>query len=181
MNMNQIKLIIFDIDGTIAEYKTGVLLPTVRKWFKTNIGEYHIAFATNQGGVGLRYWMERDSFGNPEEYPTKGDIEKHMQKVIHQLPKQLHTYLGRNWSVCFRYQSKKGTWSPVPQGCAHLSTWKQENRKPNPGMLLDAIKKRHVRVAQVLMVGNSIDDELAAENAGIFFVGADDFFERREV
>ncbi|GAB5494515.1 MAG: hypothetical protein Phog2KO_47300 [Phototrophicaceae bacterium] len=53
---SQYDLIIFDMDGTLSDWKTGKLLPNVKAWFDAQPPDRKFALATNQGGVGLRYW-----------------------------------------------------------------------------------------------------------------------------
>jgi FMN phosphatase YigB (HAD superfamily) len=63
MDTTNYDLIIFDQDGTLAEFKTGVILPGVREWFDEWRTLPHderprLALASNQGGVGLRRWAD---------------------------------------------------------------------------------------------------------------------------
>lgn len=77
-----LKLIIFDVDGTLAERVGDALLPGVFAWFAAHGQEYKIALATNQGGVGLRYWMETDGFGEPGKYPDEQSIWAQLGKIV---------------------------------------------------------------------------------------------------
>jgi phosphoglycolate phosphatase-like HAD superfamily hydrolase len=59
-----IKLVIFDVDGTLAEAYRLKLLSGVEDFFNLvlagNCSESpRVALATNQGGVGMRCWMEK--------------------------------------------------------------------------------------------------------------------------
>jgi D-glycero-D-manno-heptose 1,7-bisphosphate phosphatase len=49
-------------------------------------------------------------------------------------------------------------------------------RKPNPGMLLQAVADFHITPQQAFFVGDKDTDHQAAENAGMDFFWADDFF-----
>ena len=104
--MKQYDLYIFDVDGTIAERDATELLPGVAEWFANN--QTAVAFATNQGGVGLRYWMETAGFGEPSKYPTAKAVQERLESIA--------KYLGVKWAniyYSFAYQSKSSdNWSP---------------------------------------------------------------------
>jgi HAD superfamily hydrolase (TIGR01662 family) len=52
-------------------------------------------------------------------------------------------------------------------------------RKPNPGMLFTAMSDFEIaNVQDALYVGDRMEDERAAQNAGVHFLGADAFFEQ---
>ncbi len=55
--------------------------------------------------------------------------------------------------------------------CPHSPTNKNEQgcfcRKPNPGMLLKAVKDHNIPLSSSIMVGDNISDMIAAKNAGI--------------
>lgn len=48
---------------------------------------------------------------------------------------------------------------------------KEENfmRKPNPGMIIKAIKKHNIDIQKSFMIGDSLEDKIAANRAGIKF------------
>lgn len=165
------KLIIFDLDGTLAE-RQGDILPGVREWFANHKELHNFAIATNQGGVGLRYWMEKDGFGDPSKYPTEDEVWAHLARVCGQLDDQMRCF------VSFAYQAKSGNWSPVPDRGIDPEQWKRDSRKPAPGMLLDAMRSYDATVSKTLMVGDSEEDQQAAQAAGCAFQWAKDFFSR---
>lgn len=168
------RLIIFDVDGTLADFQSGVLLPGVTEWFAAHGQEQIVALVSNQGGVGLRLWMETNKFGQPEQYPTEEQARNHIAAVQAQLPVSTRAYL------CFAYQSKKsGQWSPLPDGTSENDPeWNPQYRKPRPGMLLQAVREAGCSRDTALMVGDSEEDRLAAESAGITFEWAATFFGR---
>lgn len=49
-------------------------------------------------------------------------------------------------------------------------------RKPQPGMLLDIMKRFDMPAAETIMVGNADTDRQAANAAGVEFVWAEEFF-----
>ncbi|MCB0080218.1 MAG: HAD hydrolase-like protein [Caldilineaceae bacterium] len=166
------KLLIFDVDGTLADMKTGELLPGVAEFFEMMPEwEERYAIATNQGGVALRYWMETDGFGEPAVFPTEEAARAHVDGVVGKIGREFDVH------ICFAYQSKRtGKWAPMPSSGPE---WEAENRKPNPGMLLAAMEAAGVTYGRdVLMIGDGDEDELAALRAGVTFVHADVFFER---
>lgn len=187
MDTTNYDLIIFDLDGTLAEFKTGVILPGVRKWF----GEWRtlprderprLALASNQGGIGLRYWMESEDFGNPSNYPTQQQVAEHVAKVMQGIGLRERDMMNY---MCFAYQSKRtGMWSPIPHDVVMsknprlINRWRDSHRKPNPGMLRDAVEDARARPAWTLMVGDWEEDAIAASAADVTFVWADEFFGR---
>ena len=50
--------------------------------------------------------------------------------------------------------------------CPHLPDAECPNRKPNPGMLLEAAKEFDIDLSQSVMIGDNITDVEAGENAG---------------
>lgn len=195
--LSEYKLIIFDLDGTLADRDSGELLPRVKDFFAgaNMLGdEFQYAIATNQGGVGMRYWMESEGFGNPEKYPTEADIVARINQVVSAInepfvSKPLKDSLAFGFAasfmvyICYRYESSKGKWSPFPkeairEGNVVDPKWIRFNRKPDPGMLLAAMDDVKVLPVNTLMVGDRPEDEEAAKNANCDFMWADEFFGR---
>lgn len=168
------KLYIFDLDGTLAGFDSDKLLPGVKEWFETRPSDCELSLASNQGGVGLRHWMESGGFGHPEELPTEQDVWARLNKITGLLGRKLVGVY-----VCFAYQSKKsGQWAPPPIDCDSLPQWDQRSRKPEPGMLERAMFDADVTPAETLMVGDSEEDQIAAARAGCDFAWAHEFFGR---
>lgn len=165
--MKQYDLYIFDVDGTIAERDTTDLLPGVTEWFAGN--QTAVAFATNQGGVGLRYWMEAGGFGEPEKYPTEEQVMKRLRSIADRV-----SVSPLNIYACFAYQSKSsGKWAPSENDGLF---WEHAWRKPEPWMLIHAMEMAGAESA--VMIGDSDEDEAAARAAGIDFIHANEFFGR---
>lgn len=174
-----LKLIVFDVDGTLAETYTIKLLPRVRDFFHLvcKAGCRHspaLALATNQGGVGMRYWMEQHGFGNPARFPAQQDVEQRLHNLVARLGADplLSVYAS------YRYQNQSGEWAPVPPGQEANPRWLEGWRKPQPGMLLQAMADAGVTAHQTLFVGDSADDQAAAQAAGCAFEWAKGFFAR---
>lgn len=169
-------LILFDLDGTLSGYKSTDLLPGVAEWFELHRDHQKVAICTNQGGVGLRRWMETGNFGEPAKYPDEFEAYEHIYAVLKQIggvDRKVPFY------VCFAYQSQKtGQWAPVDAAQQNLPMWRQDRRKPASGMLLDAMKDAGALPEHTLMVGDGDEDEQAAAAAGCAFQRADAFFGR---
>lgn len=164
---------IFDLDGTLADRATGRLLPGVARRFAAKPPAAW-AIATNQGGVGLRRWMERHGFGEPDEFPTQEEVEERLSQVVESIGKE-----PVGVAVAFSYQARSGEWSPVPPEGEGDERWQQEWRKPAPGMLLHLMQMSEISDPEdVLMVGDSKADMEAAAAAGCRFQWADEYFER---
>lgn len=178
------KLIIFDFDGTLINWKSDHILPGVKEYFAAHqqCADTCFAIATNQGGVGLRHWMEQGKFGEPENYPDETVVYKRLMNFFRRL------YGGDVfWNdvyISFAYRSKKSgdvspnpfTWSRPPNGwqASHQIMW----RKPS-GIMLDKIMVAHnAHPDDTLMVGDRTEDRGAAHDVGCWFLEADRFFGR---
>lgn len=153
---SHVKLVIFDVDGTLVTTKSGATFrKTADDWqwipgrletCKSLVG-VSIALATNQGGV---------AFGYLDEAAMNWELAKTANAIAPYVP-------------CFRCYTH-------PE--ASLAFYREEDtrRKPGPGMILEA--QEHFRVGPIhtLMVGDRPEDEQAAQNAGVAFMWADEFF-----
>jgi HAD superfamily hydrolase (TIGR01662 family) len=178
-----VELVIFDLDGTLAEVYTLRLLPRVQDFFRLVFQAGcpqppRVAIATNQGGVGMRYWMEKAGFGKPEAYPTREEIEERVRRIVSALTGQDPDGISLPVYASYRYQSRQGKWAPVPPEEAGAPGWSMEWRKPQPGMLLQAIQDAGAHPERTLFVGDSEEDRRAAQGAGCAFAWAKDFFSR---
>lgn len=185
-------LILLDVDDTLVEafgirFKKNVIarLESLPK-------STQLALVTNQGGVTLRYWMESEGFGEPKKYPTYDDINNRLLEITKRI--QGRTGLPVKIYKSLAYCTKKGKWSPTPfdhvlenpalmeQLGDELREFRHDWHKPEPGMVLQAIKDHKVEPGRVLVVGNSDEDRAAAEAASrvlgqpVAFAWADDFF-----
>lgn len=172
-------LYIFDVNGTLADRDTANILPGVREWFAAvDWATTRVAFATNQGGVGLRYWMESAGFGDPSQYPTEEQVRRRISTIEQELVPPTQE-LNSEIYVCFAYQSRSsGKWSPAPPGYEGRPEWSPAWRKPAPGMLLQAMHDVGANASNTVFVGDSDEDLQAALEANISFHWADDFFGR---
>jgi D-glycero-D-manno-heptose 1,7-bisphosphate phosphatase len=151
------RLIIFDVDGTLVKTKSGA---TFRKnaedwqWLEGRQPRLHelvregkkLAVATNQGGV---------AFGYLDPLSIRHELMVMAKE-------------GRIAAVemCFTH----------PQ--ATLPQYREDSprRKPGPAMLESIIQASGEPKEKVLMVGDRGEDREAAENAGVAFMWAHEFF-----
>lgn len=177
-SQDQFSLVIFDLDGTLAPMDADTLYPDAAAWFEQNRNHRNPLWmiATNQGGIGLRYWMEHDGFGDPTKYPTLETFEARLEKLFPFIPKGEYKF----WILmCTRYQSKtSGKWCPVPEWGKGFAMWREDWRKPAPGMLEHAMQANGFEPEETLMVGDSEEDMQAAVAANCAFMWANDFFGR---
>jgi histidinol phosphatase-like enzyme len=179
LERGMIELIVFDVDGTLAKIYTLKILPGVQEFFDLLYRSGceprpKVAIATNQGGVGLRYWMEQNNFGHPDKYPSEESIDARICGLLQALgaDPDLPVY------VAFRYKNLLGQWSPVPAGKEDAPRWNPTWRKPSAGMLLQAMQDAGTVPLHTLFVGDRKDDRNAALAAGCKFEWASDFFSR---
>ena len=170
-------LIIFDVDGTLAEKYILTLLPGVAHFFRLAQSvdcpdRPKLAIATNQGGVGMRWWKEHTGQKDFSRYPTKAEIDQRMQALVRLLGGGIPYY------AAFRFRSRTNHWTPPPPGTETDPRWSESWRKPNPGMLQAAMASAGAVPQQTLFVGDSPDDESAARAAGCAFAWAAEFFAR---
>ena len=156
-----------DFDGTIRHSKTGkfinhpddiILFPDVEEkiWDYRNNG-YLIFGFTNQGGV---------AFG----YKTVDDVKKENQRTIDLFSKDPFHIV----QASFAHEKGRET----------NFKYRSLLRKPNYGMLVVCEVKAqelgfNVDWDNSVFVGDRDDDKFCAKNAGIEFISADDFFNRK--
>lgn len=170
------KLYVFDVDGTLVERYGLEPLPGVREWFeKWDAGEMpgvRVAFATNQGGVGCRRNVLSGIWdGDADKYPTQEQVESRLESLATRLAPNRADEILKLAAYYYPagYPLRKDT--PNMQR-EHGPEW----RKPNPGMILEAMRLYRSRPSDTVMVGDSGDDRVAADNAGVRFIEAGEFF-----
>ena len=170
-----VKMVIFDLDGTIAKPFGCELLPNVADWFAEWRGmadRPEVAIATNQGGVAFRFHA-LDVFPDTAwKYPVQADVENRLT--------DLTAVLGIDPSlvyVSFAYQLGPGQWVETPIESVSDPRWNRNWRKPNPGMVEKAMADNRLQPNQVIMVGDQDTDKAAAIAAGVPFAWASHFFQ----
>ena len=170
----------FDVDGTLCLSNTSdALHPTAVLWLQKHKPQ-RVALCSNQGGVGLRYWMEPregyEGFGHDTwpKLPTEEDVGKRLRGLAEQIEEITGGYV--KWYASFAYQSGKGNWSPTPTGKEDSPAWSRGWRKPAAGMLLQAMADYWATAEECIFVGDQESDQKAAEAAGVTFFDADNLF-----
>lgn len=185
-------LIIFDVDGTLADRASGQLLSGRREFFLRLFAECpldsrpQVVLASNQGGVGFRHWMkatrpawfEEMSKAEQQErldtYPGEDRAVARLSEVATAI-----ATLTQQWPamyISFAYQFKSGGWADPPADVESDLRWSHDWRKPLPGMLRQAMTDTGVLPHHTLMVGDRDEDAEAAKAAGCNFTWTDEFF-----
>jgi D-glycero-D-manno-heptose 1,7-bisphosphate phosphatase len=169
-NLLKYRLAIFDIDGTLTEIKPAVREIQPRLVTPNHLGEQQpipgvveklatvqtsgisLALATNRGGVAFGYTTLEQARALAQEAADLCQIS------------HARIYL------CPYHAKARG-----PRASREFAR-ADDCRKPNPGMLLQAIEDHQVRPEQAFFVGDMDSDRQAAENAGIDFFWAAEFF-----
>ncbi len=156
--MKHYKLIIFDVDGTLVQTKSGATfrktasdwqwLPgRLEKLEQLKVQGIKLALATNQGGV---------AFGLLDYHEMRSELER------------LRVEMQADYlAICFTH----------PKATRDEYRMDSPRRKPGPGMLQDAMNALSIASEDTLMVGDREEDARAALNAGVDFAWADRFFE----
>jgi len=171
-DLQDVKLAIFDIDGTLTEIKPEVLARHLDMVTPNHLGEQQpmpgvverlaelrhtgvkFALATNRGGVAWGY----NSLEESEEVAREAA--------------ELCGIPDTPIFLCPYHAKARGPKAVAEYAADH------ECRKPNPGMLFQAIEDAGVGPQETIYVGDMDTDEEAAENAGVMFYWAEDFFKR---
>lgn len=89
---------------------------------------------------------------------------------------------GRMATVMLANMAREATGRPWPADvllhCPHLPTESCACRKPQPGMLVQLMRRYEVPPERTLFVGNADTDRLAAQRVGCTFAWENDFFPR---
>ena len=169
------ELIIFDLDGTLAKAFSDELLPGVAEWFaywrKYPTWAPKVAIATNQGGVAYRLHKLEAGAEDADKFPTKAMVDNRVYGIAAELgidPNLIH--------ISYAYQFSQGYWVDTPIQYVRDPRWAPNWRKPNPGMLQQALRDTETEPGKALMIGDQDSDREAAVAAGIPFQTAVQFF-----
>ncbi len=156
-----LNLYIFDIDGTLTTTKSGATfrataddwqwLPgRLEKLLELRAQGVQIALATNQAGVA---------------FPWSKYSEAQIQAQIDIVAATVSAcYVG----VCYS--------TPNPKALPEYHNPNDERRKPNPGLLIEAMHYCGVSAQETLFIGDMESDEQAAQTAGCHYATAEGFF-----
>lgn len=167
------RLVIFDVDGTLVRPFTDELRPGVADWFdawRFMEARPLLALASNQGGVGLR--LHRERMGQDMgEYPTQAETEVRLERVARRLWIRPSLVF-----ISFAYQFGPGRWTETPMSAVGDVRWGRNWRMPNPGMLLAAMATARATPLETLAVGGETLQG-AARRCGVGFAWNGRFFE----
>jgi len=158
-DLTNIKLVIFDCDGTLTVTKSGA---TFRKsahdwqWMPGRLEKLHqlkeqgicMAIATNQGGVAFGYF-------------TQSDILRELMAMA-----RIAGVAKGGLYICYTH----------PNASIEQYRAVDSRRKPAPGMLLEAMRDFEASPEETLYVGDRPEDAEAARAAGVSFCEAESFF-----
>jgi D,D-heptose 1,7-bisphosphate phosphatase len=151
--VNKNKAFLLDRDGVINEDKGYVyrikdfkILKGVIKGIKyLNKNKYIVCVVTNQSGIGKGLYSENDL----------NRLHKHLQHKLNKMGAHID-----NFYFCPFHET---------QG---IGKYKQKSffRKPNPGMLLQAMREFNICNKKSFMIGDKPTDRLASKKAGVKFI-----------
>ena len=168
------KLAIFDVDGTLTEIRPEVRARQPRLVTPNHLGEQQpipgvveklstlkaaglqIALATNRGGVAFGYTTLEEARALVEEAAELCGVPE------------------ARYYLCPYHAKARGPRSVAAFARAH------DCRKPNPGMLLEALEDFGLSPEEAFYVGDMDSDREAAANAGMDFYPAAAFFGSEE-
>jgi len=159
--VSKYKLIIFDLDGTLVETRTGSVCRTrPDDWlFKAGVTTaclrlrkqgVQLAIATNQGAVAFGYLQE--------------------EAVRREVFRAANAIGVSAVAMCFTH----------PQATLERYRELDPRRKPGPGMLQEIMSRSGADPSQTLMVGDRPEDKAAAAAADVAFAWAHEFFAGKE-
>lgn len=145
-----LKLMLLDRDGVLNEDSGYLYKKEDLVWISGALEALHylqkqgikVAVVTNQSGVARGYYTEADV-------------------------KKLHKYMAEEAKKAGGEISAFYYCPHHPEGKLSEYTKACECRKPAPGMVFKALKDFNVSPGEALMIGDSIRDVEAAENAGV--------------
>tara|TARA_B110000037_G_scaffold97725_1_gene114580 strand:- start:3623 stop:4738 length:1116 start_codon:yes stop_codon:yes gene_type:complete len=133
-------------NGYVLNYRDFIFLPGVKKAIKyANSRDYLVIIITNQSAIG-RSWMKESDLHKIHNLMKK-DMYAYNESYIDDIYYSPHYYNSKH--RIYRQNSK--------------------DRKPNSGMLVNAIKKWNIDIEQSIFIGDQETDKLAAERCKIKF------------
>jgi D,D-heptose 1,7-bisphosphate phosphatase len=146
------KVVFFDRDGVlnkdtgyVHKSKDFIWLNGAKKAIKyLNNNNYKIIIITNQSGIGRGYYKEKNVVA--------------LHRWINKDLKKIKAKIDDFYFCPFHYKNGIGKYKK-----------RSFDRKPNPGMIFKAIKKWNVNKERSFMVGDSLNDKIAAKRANIKF------------
>jgi D-glycero-D-manno-heptose 1,7-bisphosphate phosphatase len=151
-SFNKNKAFLLDRDGVINEDRGYIykrkdfkILKGVMEGIKyLNKKKYIVCVVTNQSGIGRGLYSENDL----------NKLHKHLQSKLN----EVGAYIDNFYFCPFHETSGIGKYKK-----------KSFFRKPNPGMLLQALKEFNICNKKSYMIGDKTSDEVASRRAGVKF------------
>lgn len=169
------ELLLCDLDGTLAVKWKKELLPGVQSELARV--DRPVAIVTNQGGVHARYaWEQRGNEERAAPYPTLETIQERITEISRRVPQVERAYAAL-FVGHYGYEMPEPAPDVVvelPTGILFHASWRPAWRKPETGMLQQACHDFGVLPADALMLGDSEDDQGAAERMNIPFIRVSD-------
>ena len=131
--------------GYVHKSKDFIWLNGAKKAIKyLNNNNYKIIIITNQSGIGRGYYKEKNVVA--------------LHRWINKDLKKIKAKIDDFYFCAFHYKNGIGKYKK-----------RSFDRKPNPGMIFKAIKKWNVNKERSFMIGDSLNDKIAAKRANIKF------------
>jgi histidinol phosphatase-like enzyme len=174
--MDNIKLLLLDLDGTLAiKWKPDLLPGRLDELERLDIP---VAIVTNQGGVHARYhWEAQGETERAKKYPTVERLLQRLEEVSQQVPQIQRAYIAFyvGHDSYKLPDDRRDVVHTLSTGVVVHGAWDPAWRKPAGGMIRQACCDLDVEPAHVVMAGDNEVDRQAAHNAGnVRFVPVDD-------
>jgi FMN phosphatase YigB (HAD superfamily) len=172
------KLICLDVDRTLVPFNSIDIYPAMAKRLKElreeadkNHELLYFALVSNQGGPACH----DAGWGNSSrQYPEYNEVLVRLQLIKEDLEAIVDSEV--KLYTCFAYKGKDGTiYLPEALKSQRNTVNWEYMRKPGPGMIEQAMADFKVNFTETLMVGDSVDDQGAAEAARVTFMWVTDF------
>lgn len=167
--MNEPKLLLCDLDSTLAVKWEPALLPG-RVEALARAG-WPVAIVTNQGGVHAGYHWRQEEPERAERYPTVASVRERLEVITAALPEVKAVYLAFHvgHDEYALPAVRDDVLTTLQRGVPFHGSWSPGWRKPNAGMLCQACRDFGVDPRETWMLGDAEDDRNAAATLGIPF------------
>ncbi len=178
---NNVDLLLLGVDNGLVFPFTDELTPPAGQflaWLKEQPDQPRLALITNQGGVGLRYWMKSEGWGEPGKFPTGRMADQRIDAILDRVRNLIGQSSGPICYRCYAYTTAAGQLAPLPPQVdpEEEPEWSRDWRMPNTGMLRRAMEDGGQQAGQALFVGNNEEERIACHVLGIRYVIAEEFF-----
>lgn len=179
---DKIKVIIFDVDGTIVKPWSAELLHGRKQKLEQLQAEGKRLFlASNQGGPAYHAWYALKNSGREREYPSLIKTAMRMESIRSQISAErcyiaLHPGVDDIAEDLFeRMQTDRTQQLSFMENrvvASYLLRW----RKPRGEMLRQVLEDIEVKQKNAIYIGDKEIDMSAAQDAGIQYMDTDEFF-----